>query len=150
MAVMEYDEGLRGFDSARKSGFSNTTEYGTGEFLLPTRPSTGTGAQSSSKASSIIRSQQTEEAYPDIGKLSTELDKAQKERDQAALDRNQAAFERDKAALDRDQAALERDKTVLMRDSGLLKVELEQTQMVQETTANGDQLKSELERLQRR
>ena len=77
-----------------------------------------------------------DEAYPGIGKLSTELDKAQKERDQAALDRNQAASERDKAALDRDQVALERDKTVLERDSGFLKAELEQTQMVQETTAN--------------
>ena len=75
------DGRLRGFDLARYPGFSNTSEYCAGEFPLPTRPITGTGAQSTSKTASIIQSQQTEEVFPDIGKLRRELDKAQKERD---------------------------------------------------------------------
>ena len=32
------DEGVRGFDLAMNPGLSNTTEYGTGEFPLSTRP----------------------------------------------------------------------------------------------------------------
>ena len=32
------DGGVRGFDLARNSGLSNNTEYGAGEFPLPTRP----------------------------------------------------------------------------------------------------------------
>ena len=50
------DGDLRGFDLARNPGLSITTEYGAGEFLLPTRPTTRTGTQSSSKALSMIRS----------------------------------------------------------------------------------------------
>ena len=57
-------------------------------------------------------------------------------------------FLREQSCACRDQAAHESDKAVLERD--LLKAELAQTRMVQETTANRDQLKSELERLQRR
>ena len=32
------DGGVRGFDMARNPGLSNNTEYGSGEFPLPTRP----------------------------------------------------------------------------------------------------------------
>ena len=32
------DGGVRGFDLARNPGLSNNTEYGAGEFPLPTRP----------------------------------------------------------------------------------------------------------------
>ena len=76
------------------------------------------------------------------------MDKAQKERDQGALEINQAVLERDEAPLDRYQASFERDKAVLEKD--LLKAELKQTRMVQETTPNLDQLKSEHERQQRK
>ena len=88
------DEGLRGFDLARNPGLNIITEYGAGEFPLPTKPATRTETQSS-KPLSIIRSQQTDEAYPDIGKLKRELEKHQRKRDQAAPDGNQAALERE-------------------------------------------------------
>ena len=39
------DGGVRGFDPARTPGLSNTTEYGAGEFPLPTRPPAGAGTQ---------------------------------------------------------------------------------------------------------
>ena len=97
---------------------------------------------------SIIRSQQTEEAYTDISILRRELEKTHKERDQAPLDGNQPSHEKDKTALDRDQAVLERDKVILERH--LLIAELKQTRRVHKSTANSDQLKSELERLQTR
>ena len=74
------DGGLTGFDLARNPGSSNTTEYGAGELPLSTRQATWTSAQSTSKPSSIIRSQQTEEANPHISKLIGESDKARKER----------------------------------------------------------------------
>ena len=61
------DGGARGFHLARNPGLSNTTEYGTGEFPLPIKPLAGTGTQSTSQTSSMIRSQQTEESYP-VGK----------------------------------------------------------------------------------
>ena len=63
MTVLNVDGGVRGFDLARNHGLSNTTEYGAGEFPLPTKPLAGTGTQSTSKASSMIwfsRSQQPE------------------------------------------------------------------------------------------
>ena len=109
------DGGLRGFDMARNLDFSNKTEYGAGEFPLPTRPTKWTETQSSSKALSVLRSQQTEEAYPDLNKLKRELEKALRERDQTTLDR-------DKAATDRDQAELQKDKVILERN--LLRAEL--------------------------
>ena len=59
-----------------------------------------------------------------------------------------AQRERDKANLDRDQAILERDKAILDRD--LLMAKREQEQRLQESVDNCDQIKSELERLQRR
>ena len=65
------DGGLRGYDFARNpGGLSNNTEYGAGEFPLPTRPPAGAGTQSTSKPPSMFRSQQTEESYPDLSKLS--------------------------------------------------------------------------------
>ena len=84
----------------------NTTEYGAEEFPLLTRPTTTTGTQSSSKDLSMIRSQQTEEAYPDLSNLKRELEGSQMERDQAN-------FDKDKATIDRDQAVLEKDKEYL-------------------------------------
>ena len=67
------DGGVRGFDLARVPGLSNTTEYGAGEFPLPTRPPVGLAAQPTSRPLSMIRSQETEEAYPDLSNLKREL-----------------------------------------------------------------------------
>ena len=125
------DGGLRAFDLARNPGLSNTTEYGTLEFPLPTRPTTRIGTQSSSIALSMIRSQQMQEAYPDLSNLKRELERAQRERDHANLDR--------------DQAVLETDKVILERD--LLRAKRDQAQKLHESTANCDRIKSELERL---
>ena len=41
--------GVRGFDLARNPGLSNNTEYGAGEFPLPTRPPARSAGQSTSK-----------------------------------------------------------------------------------------------------
>ena len=71
------DGGVRGFDLARNPGLSNNTEYGAGEFPLPTRPSARSTGQSSSKVPSMTRAQQTTEAYPDLGVLKKELEKTQ-------------------------------------------------------------------------
>ena len=76
------------------------------------------------------------------------MERAQRERDRANLDRDQAALDKDQAKLDRDQAILERDKAILDRD--LLMAEREQEQRLQEKVTNCDQIKSEIERLQRR
>ena len=62
-------------------------EYGAGEFPLPTRPPVRSAAQVMSKPPSMIRSQQTEEIYPDLSNLKRELERAQRERDKANLDR---------------------------------------------------------------
>ena len=104
------DGGVRGFDLARNPGLSNNTEYGAGEFPLPARPPAGLVAQSTSRPSSMIRSQQTEEAYPDLSSLKRKLERAHRERDKANLDRDGAKLERDQANLERDQAVLERDQ----------------------------------------
>ena len=61
------------------------------------------------------------------------------------LDRDQVALERDQAKLDREQATLERDEAILDRD--LLMAERVQDQRLQESIANCEQIKSELERL---
>ena len=121
------DGGVRGFDLAKNSSLSNTTEYSAGEFPLPTKPQTGTGTQSISKPFSMIRSQQKEESYPDLSNLNRELERAQREG---------------------EQANLERDKVIV--DLDLLKAEREQAQELQESVANCDQIKSEIERLQRK
>ena len=118
------DGSVRGFDLARNPGWSITTEYGAGELPLPTKTPTGTDTQSTSKPLSMIRSQQTEESYPDLSNLKRELVRAQRKRDQANL-------ERDQANRDRDQANLERDKAILDLDF-LLKAEREQAQKLQE------------------
>ena len=126
--------GVRGFDLARNPGLNNTTEYGAGEFPLPTRP--------------MIRSQQTEEAYPDLGNLKRKLERAQREKDKANLDRDGAKLERDQANLERDQAILERDQA--RRDLSMIRAEYQQEQKVRENEANCEQLKSEIEKIQRR
>ena len=94
-----------------------------GEFPLPTRPSARSASQSTSKPPSMTRTQQVN------------LD-----RDIAKLERNQANLERDQAILERDHAR---------RDLDMLKAEDQQEQMVRENAANCEQLKSELERIQR-
>ena len=97
------DGGVRGFDLARNPGLSNSTEYSAREFPLPTRPPVGSAAQSTSRPLSMIQSQQTEEAYPDLSNLKKELERAQRERDNANLDRDGAKLEKDQANLERDQ-----------------------------------------------
>ena len=51
---------LGGHDLARNPGWSSDTEYGAGEFPLPTRPPAGAATQSTSKPPSKFRSQQTQ------------------------------------------------------------------------------------------
>ena len=80
------DGGVRGFDLARNPGLNNNTEYGAGEFPLPTRPPARSACQSTSKPPSMIRSQQTEETYPDLSNLKRELERVQRERNKANLD----------------------------------------------------------------
>ena len=139
---------MRGFDLARNPGLSNNTEYGAGEFPLPARPPAGLAAQSSSRPSSMIRSQQTEEAYPDLSSLKRELERAQRERDNANLDSDGAKLERDQANLERDQVILERDEA--WSDLSMLRAEYLPEQRVREHEAICEQLKSEMEKLQRR
>ena len=91
------DGGVRGFDLARNPGLSNNTEYGAVEFPLPARPLAGFAAQSLSRPLSMLRSQQTEEAYPVLSSLKKELERAQ--RDGAKLERDQANLEKDQAIL---------------------------------------------------
>ena len=80
--------------------------------------------------------------------MKREFERARRERDKAILDRDQAVLDRDRAKLDRDQAILERDKAILKRH--LLRAERKQEQRLQERVANCDQIKSEIERLQKR
>ena len=80
----------------------------------------------------------TEEAYPDLSNLKRELERAQRERDKANLDRDGGKLERDQAYLERDQAVLE------------IRAEYQQEQKVRENEANCEQLKSEIEKIQRR
>ena len=142
------DGGVRGFDLARNPGLNNTTEYGAGEFPLPTRPRVGSAAQSTSRPLSMIRSQHTEEAYPDLSNLKKELERAQRERHKANFDRDGAKLERDQANLERDQAIHERDQA--RRDLSMIRAEYQQEQKVREKEANCEQLKSEIEKTQRR
>ena len=142
------DGGVRRFDLARNPGLSNNTEYGAGEFPLPTRPPTRSAGQSTSKPPSMMRAQQTEETYPDLGNLKRELERAQREKNKANLDRESAKLERDQANLERGQTVLERDQA--RRDLNMLKAEYHQEQKVRENEANCEQLKSELEKIQRR
>ena len=96
----------------------------------------------------MIRAQQTEETYPDLSNLKRELERAQREKNKANLDRDSAKLERDQVNLERDQAILERDQA--RRDLDMLKAEYQQEQRVRENEANCGQLKSELEKIQRR
>ena len=142
------DGGVRGFDLARNPGLSNNTEYGAGEFPLPTRPSAKSAGQNTSKTPSMTRGQQTEEAYPDLSSLKRELERTQRERNKANLDRDQAKLKRKQAILERDQAVIEKDQA--RRELDMLKSGHQQEQRVRENAANCEQLKSELERIQRR
>ena len=135
------DGGVRGFDLARNPGLSNNTEYGAGEFPLQTRPSERSAGQSTSKQPSMTRAQQTEETYPDLSNLMRELERAQREKNSAKLEKNQANLERDQAILEREQAR---------RDLDMLRAEYQQEQRLRENAANCEQLKSELEKIQRR
>ncbi|XP_063720211.1 myosin-11-like [Symsagittifera roscoffensis] len=112
------------------------------------RPSARSAGQSTSKTPSMTRAQQTEEAYPDLSSLKRELERTQRERNKANLDRDQAKLERDQANLERDQAVIEKDQA--RRELDMLKAEHQQEQRVRENAANCEQLKSELERIQRR
>ena len=85
------DGGMRGFDLARNAGLNNSTEYGAGEFPLPTRPSARSAGQSTSKPPSMMRAEQTEETYPDLSNLMRELGRAHREKNKANLDRNSIA-----------------------------------------------------------
>ena len=123
------DGGVRGIDLARKPSLSNTAEYGAGEFPLPIKPLAGTGTHFTSKASSMIRSQQTEESYPDLSNLKRELERSKKEQDKANLDRDQAILDRGQVKPERDQTILERDQAILYRD--VLRVERPQNRNCQ-------------------
>ena len=142
------DGGVRGFDLARNPGLNNNTEYGAGEFPLPTRPPARSAGQSTSKPPSMIRSQQTEETYPDLSNLKREPERVQSERNKANLVRGSAKLERDQGNLERDQAILERDQA--RRHLDMLKAEYQQEQRVRENEANCENLNSELENIQRR
>ena len=122
--------------------------YGAGEFPLPTRPPARSAGQSTSKPPSLLRAQQTEETYPDLSNLKRKLERAQRERNKVSLDRDSAKLERNQANLERNQAILERDHVRL--DLDMLKAEYQQEQKVRENAANCEQLKSELEKIQRR
>ena len=142
------DGGVRGFDLARNPGLNNNTEYGAGEFPLPTRPTVRSTSQSSSRVPSMSRTQQTTEAYPDLGVLKKELEKTQKERNKANLDRDQAKLDREKVQLERDQAVNERDQALRLLE--MQKAEHQQELRVRENAANRDQLRSELDRIEQR
>ena len=142
------DGGVRGFDLARNPGLNNNTEYGAGEFPLPTRPTVRSTSQSSSRLPSMSRMQQTTEAYPDLGVLKKELEKTQKERNKANLDRDQANLDREKVQLERDQAVIERDQALRLLE--IQKAEHQQELRVRENAANRDQLRSELDRIEQR
>ena len=138
---MEHRWTLEGIQCGKESWLEQYDGIWRWRISLPTRPTARTGIQSSSKALSVIWSQQKKEAHLDLGELEKQLEKTQRERDQANLDR-------DKATIDRDQAVLEKDKVILEMD--LLRAERDQAQNEQESTTNCDQIKSELERLQRK
>ena len=127
---------------------SNNAKYGAGEFPLPTRPPARSAGQSTSKPPSMIRSQQTEEVYPDLTNLKRELDRAQREREKANHDRDGAKLERYQLNLERDQAVLERDQA--RRDLSVMRAEYQQEQKIRDNEANCEQLKSEHEKIQRR
>ena len=82
----------------------------------------------------MIRSQQTEEAYPDLSNLKRELEKAQRETDKANLDRDGAKLERDQANLESDQAILERDQA--RRNLSLIRAEYQQEQKTRRTVSS--------------
>ena len=97
MVVLECGRRRERVRLGEESRPENNTEYDAGEFP-------------SSRPSSTIRSQQREEAYPDLSSLKRDLERAQRERDKAKLDRDSAKLERDQANLGSEQEVLERDQ----------------------------------------
>ena len=106
---------------------SNTTENGAGLFPRPTRPTTRMAGQMISKPTSIIRSQQTEEEYPDTARLKRELEWIQCEWDQAALESDQKRSELEQIGKLHEEAA----------NRGQLKSEIEQFRNLQLEAATG-------------
>ena len=145
---MECGWRVRGFDLVRNPVLSNNTEYGAGEFPLPTRPSVRSAGQSACKVPSMTRAQHTEEAYPDLSVLKKELEKTQRERNKTNLDRDQAKLDREQAQLERDQAVIERDQTLRLLE--MLRAEHQQELRARENAANCEQQKSGMERIQQR
>ena len=118
---------------------SNTTECGAGLFPRPNRPTMRMAGQMINKPTSIIRSQQTEDEYPDTARLKRELEKIQCERDQAALESDQMRSELEQIGKLPEEAA----------NRGQLKSEIEQVRKLQLEAATRDQVKLELEQLQK-
>ena len=119
-----------------------------GKVPLPTRPSTRSAGQSTSKPPSMTPAKQMEETYPDLSNLKRELERVQWEKNKANLDRDSAKLDRNQVNLERDQAIIESDQA--RRDLDMLKAEYLQEQRARENAANCEQLKSELEKIQRR
>ena len=71
----------RGLDLAKNPGLGNTTECGASEFPFPARPSPRRVVPFSGKPTSMIRAQQTGEAYPDTSRVRRELEETQGERE---------------------------------------------------------------------
>ena len=108
---------------------------------FPFQPPAGALTQPTSKPPSILRSQQSEESYPDLSSMKRGLEKAQRERDKANLDRDQA--KRFSIGIKpSDQAILERDKAIL--DRNLLMAERESEQRLKERVAICNQIKLEI------
>ena len=140
--------GREGIRPGKESRIEQHYRIWCGRDPLPTRPPVGSAVQATSRPLSMIRSQQTEEAYPDRSNLKRELERAQRERYKANLDRDGAKIERDQANLERDQAILERDQA--KRDLSMIRAEYQQEQKARENEENCEQLKSEIEKIQRR
>ena len=124
-------------------------------FLVPT---TRIAGQMISQPTSIIRSQQTEEEYPDTFRLKRELERIQCERDQAALESDQMRPELEQIgklhekAANRGQLKSEIEQIRKLQQAATLdqvKLELEQVQKLQQQAATRDQLNSELEQIQK-
>ena len=144
-----FDGGLRGHDLARNPGLSSNMEYGAGEFLIRSdrQREQGLSSQVNHRRCSGCNKQKSRIRIL-AASIKRELERAQRERDKAILDRDQAAHERHQAKLVREQSTLELDKAILDRD--LLMAERVQEQRLHERVAKRDQIKSELERLQRK
>ena len=77
----------------------------------PNQDSHKAGPYSSSKPASILRAQQTEEAYSGDNELRRVLEKAQKERFQAILEKELGTRDRDQATVYKDHATWDMDRS---------------------------------------